>query len=106
MGWSEVLSSHVGKLSWGLLREQLDVVAGYSRSPQRGPGTGGDVADEFLRLACLGHRPRWGVRPGEDSDDIDRQALSGHGVAVGERSSGSHSDWAVRPGSGRGVSWQ
>jgi hypothetical protein len=77
-----VIAGMYGFTSWGRLREHLDVVARYSRSPQRGPRTG-DVVDEFLRLACLIHRPRWRVRPGEDYDDADRQArarcmLAGH----------------------------
>ena len=69
-----VIARMYGFANWRRLREHLEVVAQYSRSPQRGPHTGGDVADEFLRLACLTHRPRWKVRPGEDYDDADRQA--------------------------------
>jgi hypothetical protein len=69
-----VIARMYGFANWRRLREHLDVVARYSRSPQRGPGTGGDVTDEFLRLACLTHRPRWRVRPGEDYDDTGRQA--------------------------------
>src|SRR5262245_51615654 len=60
-----------GFASWRRLREYLDMLARYSRSPQRVPDTGGDLALEFLRLACLTHRPRWRVRPGEDYDDLD-----------------------------------
>ena len=69
-----VIARMYGFASWRRLREHLDVVARYSRSPQRGPGTSGDAVEAFLRLACLTHRPRWKVRPGEDYDDTDRQA--------------------------------
>ena len=68
-----VVARTYGFANWRRLREHVELVARYSRSPQRGPGTGGGVADEFLRLACLTHRPRWRVRPGEDYDDADRQ---------------------------------
>jgi ankyrin repeat protein len=71
-----IMARMYGFANWRGLREHLDVVARYSRSPQRGPRTGGDVVDEFLRLACLTHRPRWRVRPGEDYDDADRQACA------------------------------
>jgi hypothetical protein len=69
-----------GFASWRRLREYLDMLARYSRSPQRvhsgaEPAAAADaLVDEFLRLACLTHKPRWRVRPGEDYDDTDRQA--------------------------------
>ena len=69
-----VVARMYGFANWRRLREHLAVVARYSRSPQRGPRAGGNAADEFLRLACLTHRPRWRVRPGDDHDDADRQA--------------------------------
>ena len=58
-----VIARMYGFANWRRLREHLGVVARYSRLPQRGRHTGGDVAEEFLRLACLTHRPRWRVRP-------------------------------------------
>ena len=66
-----VIARMYGFANWRRLREHLDVVASYSRSPQRSGG--GEEDEEFLRLACLTHRPRWKVRPGEDYDDADRQ---------------------------------
>jgi ankyrin repeat protein len=81
-----VIARMNGFVSWRRLREHLDVVASYSRSPQRGPRTGGD---EFLRLACLVHRPRWKVRPGEDYDDTDRQARARRMLAADPSLAGS-----------------
>jgi ankyrin repeat protein len=69
-----VIARMNGFPSWRRLREHLAVIARYSRSPQRIRAGSDDLVDEFLRLACLTHRPRWKVEPGEDNDDIDRQA--------------------------------
>lgn len=49
-----------GFASWRRLREHVEMLRRYSRSPQR-QGTG----DTFLRLACLTYRPAWRAGPGE-----------------------------------------
>jgi ankyrin repeat protein len=62
-----VVARHHGFPSWPRLREFLDVLARFSSSPHRQP-VGGPVAgpeelaDEFLRLACL----TYGVTDGAD----------------------------------------
>ena len=65
-----------GFASWRRLGEHVEMLARFTRSPQRNPAgapAAGDLVDEFLRLACLIHRPRWKVRPGEDYDHVDRR---------------------------------
>jgi hypothetical protein len=70
-----VIARMHGFASWRRLRAYLDMLARYGRSPQRARSAETVAAvDEFLRLACLTHKPRWRVRPGEDYDDTDRQA--------------------------------
>src|SRR6266542_2669137 len=66
-----VVARMKGFASWRRLREHVEVLRRYSRSPQR--RAAGDT-DEFLRLACLNYRPSWEVRPGEVADDERRHA--------------------------------
>jgi ankyrin repeat protein len=70
-----VVARGYGFASWRRLREHLEMLSRYSRSPQRPPAGGtDDPVDEFLRLACLTYRPAWRVRPGETPDDLERHA--------------------------------
>ena len=70
-----VIARTHGFASWRRLREHLDVLARYSRSPHRRPAGGtGDLVDEFLRLACLTYRPAWRVNAGDSADDVRRHA--------------------------------
>jgi ankyrin repeat protein len=64
-----VIARTKGFASWRRLREHVEMLRRYSRSPQR-QGTG----DTFLRLACLTYRPAWRVGPGEVADDEGRHA--------------------------------
>jgi ankyrin repeat protein len=68
-----VARSH-GFPSWPRLREHLDMLARYSRSPQRRRAGDAGLVDEFLRLACLTYCPRWRGGAGEETDDPRRQA--------------------------------
>ncbi len=68
-----VVARQHGFPSWPRLREYLDVLARFSRSPHRQPVGGpiagpGELVDEFLRLACL----TYGVTDG--ADDLRRPA--------------------------------
>jgi hypothetical protein len=47
-----VVARHYGFASWARLKAHLDVVARYTRAPDRIDASD-DPADEFLRLACL-----------------------------------------------------
>jgi ankyrin repeat protein len=69
-----VVARFYGFPSWRRLREHLDAVARYGRSPQRRPAGGADLVDEFLRLACLIYYSSWRVGAGEEADDPERQA--------------------------------
>lgn len=77
-----VVARAYGFRSWPRLREYLDAVARYGRSPQR-VAKGAGLVDEFLRLACLTYFPSWQVGAGEDADDPQRhrdarQLLAAH----------------------------
>jgi len=61
-----VVARSYGFPSWRRLREYLQTVAQYARSPHR--YAAGGLADEFLRLACL----TYGVAEGQD--DVGRHA--------------------------------
>jgi hypothetical protein len=65
-----VVARTYGFPSWRRLREYLKTVSRNARSPHRvvSGGSASDVADEFLRLACL----TYGVTEGQD--DIGRFA--------------------------------
>ena len=68
-----VVARWYGFASWRRLREHLEVLARYSRSPHDQPGGGaGDLAGEFLSLACLTYRAGYGA--GEGADDVRRHA--------------------------------
>jgi hypothetical protein len=47
-----VIARHYGFASWARLKHHVDLVARYTRAPDEVPACD-DVADEFLRLACL-----------------------------------------------------
>ena len=47
-----VIARHYGFPTWSALRRYVDVVTEYTRTPDVSPGDD-DLADEFLRLACL-----------------------------------------------------
>jgi hypothetical protein len=66
-----VVARSKGFASWRRLREHVEMLNRYSRSPQR-PAAGD--TDEFLRLACLTYWPRWKIGPGEVADDERRHA--------------------------------
>lgn len=68
-----VLARSLGYPSWPRLRADVELVNRYSRSPQRHPA-GGDLVDEFLRLACLTYCSSWSFGDGEEADDQHRQA--------------------------------
>lgn len=68
-----VVARSYGFPSWRRLREYVDVVARYGRSPQRRPAGDADLLDEFLRLACLTYYSSWRVGVGEEADDPHRQ---------------------------------
>ncbi len=61
-----VLARHYGFASWPKLRQYVDVVNRYTRTPHVPPKAAEGVADEFLRLACLNH--------GDDDPSRWRQA--------------------------------
>ena len=69
-----VLARQYGFPSWPRLREHVETVRHYSRSPHKQPiGTGRTGPDEFLRLACLNY--------GEDDNarmDAARRMLAEH----------------------------
>jgi len=67
-----VVARAYGFPSWKRLREHLDRLTRYSRSPQRRPTDPVGAADEFLRLACLTYRVAWRADPGEEPDDPGR----------------------------------
>jgi ankyrin repeat protein len=70
-----VIARMQGFASWRRLREHVDVLTRYSRSPHRQPAGGaGGVVEEFLRLACLTYRPAWRVNAGDSADDVRRHA--------------------------------
>jgi ankyrin repeat protein len=69
-----VLARSYGFASWRRLREHVELVARYRRSPQRRPAGGADLVDEFLRLACLTCYPSSRAGVGEEADDPRRQA--------------------------------
>jgi ankyrin repeat protein len=69
-----VLARWYGFASWQRLRAHLDMLAAYSRSPQRRSGETGGLAEEFLRLACLTYQPSWRAGAAEDADDVRRHA--------------------------------
>jgi Ankyrin repeats (many copies) len=48
-----VIARMYGFASWPALRRHFDVLTRYSRWPHRPPAELDDLADEFLRLACL-----------------------------------------------------
>ena len=49
-----VIARHYGFTSWARLKAHLDVVARYTRAPDRIDASD-DPANEFLRLACLSY---------------------------------------------------
>lgn len=63
-----------GFSSWRRLREHVEMIVRYGRSPQRRSGQGAGLVDEFLRLACLTYCGAWRVSAGEEADDPRRQA--------------------------------
>jgi Ankyrin repeats (3 copies)/Ankyrin repeat len=69
-----VLARQYGFPSWPRLRDHVEAVRYYSRSPHSQPiGTGGSGPDEFLRLACLNY--------GQDDDtrmEAARRMLAEH----------------------------
>jgi Ankyrin repeats (3 copies) len=69
-----VVARSYGFPSWRRFRENVDLIARYSRSPQRRPADSADLVHEFLRLACLNHCDGWNVGAGEEPDDLRRQA--------------------------------
>src|SRR5262249_46996135 len=77
-----VVARSYGFPSWRRLREHLDAVARYGRSPQRRPAGGADLVDEFLRLACLIYSSSWRAGAGEEADDPQRQAQARQLLAV------------------------
>ena len=69
-----VVARWYGFASWRRLREHLDLVAHYSRSPHRQlTGRAGDLVAEFLRLACLTNVAGWGTGA-DGTDDMRRHA--------------------------------
>ena len=61
-----VIARNYGFASWAKLRQYVEVVTRYARSPHRVAVGAGDPASEFLRLACLTH--------GDDDPQRWRQA--------------------------------
>ena len=68
-----VVARSYGFASWRRFRQHVDMVARYSRSPQRCPADHADPVHEFLRLACLTNRDSWNAGAGEEPDDPHRQ---------------------------------
>jgi ankyrin repeat protein len=48
-----VVARHYGFTSWARLRQHLDIIERYRRAPDEVMETTGDLADQFLILACL-----------------------------------------------------